>query len=595
MNKNKNKMKAFFYFIFSVFAIIYALPNFYSKEPAVTIVPKSENVQIEIVQESLKNNKERIGYREISSNENGITIKFNSIDEQMKGYDRISNYLSDDDYYKNLNLVSTQPKFLNQLKASPANLGLDLRGGVHFLMEVDSEEPLNKQISKINRTIEKKTNTNNEVIDGKIHTNNIKDIETYILENYPSMFTISRNGDKGVVSFTDSHKNSVIDSIVKQNIITLNNRVNELGVAEPVIQRQGKNRIIIQLPGIQDTQKAKEIIGATATLDFRAVKEDNILDKHSEHIKSIGEDFTYLFYKEAIISGESIVDASSGFDPQTNSPLVSVELDSDGGDTMLEYTTQNKGKLMGSVLRTTTIKTIVDEDGNEIKNKDVKVRAINVARISGVFSNRFQITGLDGKDEAHKLSILLKSGALAAPVEIIEERTIGPNLGAENIQKGRLSILIGFGLVLILMAFKYKTLGMIANLCVFINMMALLSILSIIGATLTLPGIAGIILTVGMAVDANVVIFERIKEEYSKKGKVQKSITNGYNKALSSVVDANVTTFIAAVVLFSIGTGAVKGFAVTLLIGIITSLLTSIYLARLITELYYKNKKEIKF
>jgi preprotein translocase subunit SecD len=595
MNKNNNKVKAFFYFLLSVLAIIYALPNFYSKEPAVTIIPKNQTAQIEFVKEKLNNNKEAIGFKELTLDENGLIVKFNSIDEQMKGYDKVSQFINEDDYYKNLNLVSTQPDILNKFNASPANLGLDLRGGVHFLMEVDSEEPLLKQISKINRTIERNTDTDNKVVNGEIHTNNVDAVEKYILEHYPSMFNIIKDGNNGVITFNDSHKNDVMDSIVKQNIITLNNRVNELGVAEPVIQRQGDNRIIIQLPGIQDTQKAKEIIGATATLDFRAVKEDNVLDKHSEHIKNINEDFTYLFYKEAIISGDSIVDANSGFDPQTSSPLVSVELDSEGGDTMLEYTTENKGKLMGSVLRTTTIKTIVDENGNEVKNKEVKVRAINVARISGVFSNRFQITGLDDKDEAHKLSILLKSGALAAPVEIIEERTIGPNLGAENIKKGQLSIFIGFALVLIIMAVKYRTLGMIANFCVFINMMALLSILSIMGATLTLPGIAGIILTVGMAVDANVVIFERIKEEYQKKKNVSKSIKNGYNKALSSVVDANVTTFIAAVVLFSIGTGAVKGFAVTLLIGIITSLLTSIYLARLITEMYYKNKKEIKF
>lgn len=595
MNKNNNKVKAFFYFLLSVLAIIYALPNFYSKEPAVTIIPKNQTAQIEFVKEKLNNNKEVIGFKELTLDENGLIVKFNSIDEQMKGYDKVSQFINEDEYYKNLNLVSTQPEILNKFNASPANLGLDLRGGVHFLMEVDSEEPLLKQISKINRTIERNTDTDNKVVNGEIHTNNVDAVEKYILEHYPSMFNIIKDGNNGVITFNDSHKNDVMDSIVKQNIITLNNRVNELGVAEPVIQRQGDNRIIIQLPGIQDTQKAKEIIGATATLDFRAVKEDNVLDKHSEHIKNINEDFTYLFYKEAIISGDSIVDANSGFDPQTSSPLVSVELDSEGGDTMLEYTTENKGKLMGSVLRTTTIKTIIDEDGNEVKNKEVKVRAINVARISGVFSNRFQITGLDDKDEAHKLSILLKSGALAAPVEIIEERTIGPNLGAENIKKGQLSIFIGFALVLIIMAVKYRTLGMIANFCVFINMMALLSILSIMGATLTLPGIAGIILTVGMAVDANVVIFERIKEEYQKKKNVSKSIKNGYNKALSSVVDANVTTFIAAVVLFSIGTGAVKGFAVTLLIGIITSLLTSIYLARLITEMYYKNKKEIKF
>ena len=250
---------------------------------------------------------------------------------------------------------------------------------------------------------------------------------------------------------------------------------------------------------------------------------------------------------------------------------------------------------MGSILKTVRYETKELEDGTLVKNKIVTKKAINVARISGVFSNRFQITGLDDKEEAHKLAILLRSGALAAPVEIIEERTIGPNMGAENINKGKISILIGFALVLILMAIKYRTLGMIANFCVFINMFALLAILSSLGATLTLPGVAGIILTVGMAVDANVVIFERIKEEYAKKGKVKKSIESGFSKALSSIIDANITTFIAALVLFGIGSGAVKGFAVTLLIGIITSLITSIFLSKTIIEIIYKNKKEIKF
>lgn len=593
MNKS---LKGLFYLLIVGLAVIFSMPNFYPKDPAVSIVEKhNKSVNPKDIA-TIESNKNLIGYDSIEKENNGLIVKFKSIDDQMKGYSEINNLIGDE-YYKNLNLVSSHPAFLDYFGAKSASLGLDLRGGVHFLMEVDTEEVFKKELLRATAVLKEKNVPFNISGDSIVSLDN-EAFDRIMLNSengFQDKFSLINEGEEYKAKLSETYKKSLQDSIVKQNIITLKNRVNEIGVAEPVVQREGSNRIIVQLPGIQDTEKAKDIIGATATLDFKAVIEKIDGSEEFDFIYSLDGKNKYAMKTKPIISGDNITDASTGFDPRTNAPLVSVELDSVGGQKMLDYTTKNKGTLMGSVLNTTTYKTIYDDLGNKSKDKKLTQEAINVARIQGVFSNRFQITGLDDKNEAHKLAILLRSGSLAAPIEIIEEKTIGPNLGAENISKGKLSILIGFVLVLILMALKYKTLGMIANICVFINMLALLAILSALGATLTLPGIAGIILTVGMAVDANVIIFERIKEEYQKKGKVKKSIENGYGKALSTVVDANITTFIAAAVLFVLGSGAIKGFAVTLLIGILTSMFTSVFLARYMTETYYKNKKEIKF
>jgi preprotein translocase subunit SecD len=596
-NNNNNHFKKILCVFLILFSFIYSLPNFFEKDAAVGIVSKNEGRDLIIIEDKIKNKKEELGYEEYFIQDNSLFVVYKSISEQMSGYERI-NEIAKDDFYVNLNLISTQPKWLTKFGASPANLGLDLRGGVHFLMEVDTEELMSKKLKSYKKDIENTLNVEGTILENKAIFPYTEEVLDYLESNFLDSLDIVylEETDEIECEIKELKKKDFIDSVVKQNIITLNNRVNEIGVAEPTIQRQGENRIIIQLPGIQDTSKAKEIVGATATLDFKAVDEDAFMKtKNNVLIEMLDGTGSYYFKAGSIISGESIIDASSGFDIENNTSIVSVSLDQSAGNVMLEYTTKNKGKLMGSILKTVQYETKQLEDGTLVKNKIVTKKAINVARISGVFSNRFQITGLDDKEEAHKLAILLRSGALAAPVEIIEERTIGPNMGAENIKKGKISILIGFALVLILMAIKYRTLGMIANFCVFINMFALLAILSSLGATLTLPGIAGIILTVGMAVDANVVIFERIKEEYAKKGKVKKSIESGFAKALSSIIDANITTFIAALVLFGIGSGAVKGFAVTLLIGIITSLITSIFLSKTIIEMVYKNKKEIKF
>ncbi|MDP6583075.1 MAG: protein translocase subunit SecD, partial [Anaerolineales bacterium] len=387
-------------------------------------------------------------------------------------------------------------------------------------------------------------------------------------------------------------------SALKQNITTLRNRVNELGVAEPIIQRQGTERIVVQLPGVQDTARAKEILGAVATLEFRLVDEKN---DHQSAVESgkipSGSKLYYfkdgrpLLLKTSVIAtGENIVDAASSVDQQNNSPMVSITLDNAGGRSMLETTKEYVQHRMAVVYIENRVETIL-KDGETIKNRSKTQDIINAATIQGIFSNRFQITGIDSSREARNLALLLRAGSLSAPIEIIEERTIGPSLGADNIQKGLMSVLVGFALVLIFMGWRYRVFGLVANVALTLNLVTIVSILSLIQATLTLPGIAGIVLTVGMAVDANVLIFERIKEELSANKNVQKAISAGYGKALLTIADANITTLIAALVLFSFGTGPVKGFAVTLSIGIITSMFTAIIVSRAIINLIYGGKK----
>ena len=373
--------------------------------------------------------------------------------------------------------------------------------------------------------------------------------------------------------------------------------MNELGVAEPIIQQQGTDRIVVQLPGVQDTARAKEILGAVATLEFRLVDEKNDLQAALQSGKiPVGsklykfKDGTPLLLKASVIvTGENIVDAASGVD-QDNGPMVSINLDNAGGRTMLETTKEFLHHRMAVVFIENKVETII-EDGNTVKKRSKTQDIINAAVIQGTFSNRFQITGLDSAREARNLALLLRAGSLSAPIEIIEERTIGPSLGADNIRQGLISVLVGFAMVLLFMGWRYRVFGLVANLALTINLVTIVSILSMLQATLTLPGIAGIVLTVGMAVDANVLIFERIKEELKLNKNIQKAISAGYSKALLTIADANITTLIASLVLFSFGTGPVKGFAVTLSIGIITSMFTAIIFSRAVINLTYGGRK----
>ena len=397
--------------------------------------------------------------------------------------------------------------------------------------------------------------------------------------------------------FADDVLSEYKKQALKQNIITLRNRVNELGVSEPIIQQQGLSRIVVQLPGVQDTSRAKEILGAVATLEFRMVDDKNdaniaakkgVAPAGSE-IYRFRDGRPLLLKKHIITTGNSINNASSGFSQDDNSPMVSLSLDGNGGRAMLKSTKKNIGKRMAVVFIENKVETVY-RNGKLVKKRFKTEDIINAATIRGVFSNRFQITGLDSPKEARNLALLLRAGSLSAPIEIIEERTVGPSLGRENINKGVVSIIVGFILVLAFMVFRYRIFGIVSNITLTLNLLMITAILSILQATLTLPGIAGIVLTVGMAVDANVLIFERIREELKAGSDSQKAIQAGYEKALSTITDANITTLIASVVLFSFGTGPIKGFAVTLSIGIITSMFCAIVASRAIINRIYGNK-----
>jgi preprotein translocase subunit SecD len=395
----------------------------------------------------------------------------------------------------------------------------------------------------------------------------------------------------------DQEIKEIQDFALQQNILTLRNRVNELGVAEPVIQQQGKSRIVVQLPGVQDTAQAKRILGATATLEYRAVDTEHDVERAVAGKVPAGSRLYYdrgsrpiLLKKSVIATGNQIINARSGFDQSSGSPMVSVTLDAKGARSMLKFTKENVGKPMAVVFIENRSETTLVDD--KPVTRPVKVEeVVSVATIRDVFSKRFQTTGLDSPKEAHELALVLRSGALAAPIEIIEERTVGPSLGKDNIERGFQSVVIGFVAVLIFMAFYYRVFGLVADLALALNLVLIVAILSMLQATLTMPGIAGIVLTVGMAVDANVLIFERIREELRNGNSPQASIHAGYEKAFSTIADANITTLIAAIVLLGYGSGPVKGFAVTLAIGILTSMFTAIMGTRAVINLIYGGRR----
>ena len=602
----KNALIAFFL----VLSALYALPNIYGSDLAIQIssagdasIGEQDLAKVETVLTS-----NTVNYKSINLADNRILIRFEDSQSQLSTKALLKASLTRN-YVVALNLAPSVPDWLSDLGGRAMSLGLDLRGGVHFLLEVDMEavvvmsidryynelRPLLRE-DRLYRSIRKEGNSllvvfkseeskqqgkkliKDELLDLKI----VKDSETDLqlsLEITPAAIKVSKS------------------SALKQNITTLRNRVNELGVAEPIIQQQGTERIVVQLPGVQDTARAKEILGAVATIEFRLVDEKSDLQLAVNSGKAPAGSKLYYFksgrpllLKNSVIAtGENITGASSGID-QNNAPMVNIQLDSAGGRSMLETTKEFLNHRMAVVYIENKVETIV-ENGEMIKIRTKTQDVINAATIQGTFSNRFQVTGMESARAARNLALLLRAGSLSAPIEIIEERTIGPSLGADNIIKGLLSVLVGFALVLVFMAWRYRVFGLVANVALTLNLVTIVAVLSLIQATLTLPGIAGIVLTVGMAVDANVLIFERIKEELKSTNNIQKAISAGYEKALLTIADANITTLIASIVLFSFGTGAIKGFAVTLSIGIITSMFTAIVVSRALINLIYGGKK----
>ncbi len=597
---------------------VYALPNLYGEDPALQIsagrgatVDQTTVSRVEAILDEAGLKPKRLEY-----GERGILVRFDNTEDQLKAQDVVRDKLGPG-YVVALNLAPATPEWLRAINAKPMYLGLDLRGGVHFLMEVDMEAAVKQALERYKGDARSLLRENKirylsirlEQDDGdgpgqlrlKFRDAAKRDQAEKLLSKEFSGLQFRSQQDERyyylLISLTPQEIAEVKKFALQQNITTLRNRVNELGVAEPLIQQQGVDRIVVQLPGVQDTARAKEILGATATLEFRMVDEENSALSAVKGRVPPGSKLYYerngepiLLKNQVMLTGDYIVDASSGLDAQTGGPAVFISLDSKGGRIFTNATKENVGKLMAVVFIETKI------DRRKVGDKVVRTKrkveeVINVARIRERLGSRFQITGLESTEEARDLALLLRAGALAAPVDIVEERTVGPSLGQENIDQGFLSVMLGFALVLVFMAVYYKGFGLIANLALTLNLVLIVAILSMLQATLTLPGIAGIVLTVGMAVDANVLIFERIREELRNGVGAQTAIDAGYAKAVTTIADANITTLIAAVVLFAMGTGPIKGFAVTLSIGILTSMFTAIMGTRAVVNLVYGRRR----
>src|SRR3569623_1764762 len=536
--------------------VLYALPNLFGEDPALQI-SSTRGAKVDAGTEArIKGMLQEAGIAtrcdELSPG--SLLVRFANTEGQLKAQDLVKRELGDD-YIVALNLAPTTPAWLRAIKAQPMYLGLDLRGGVHFLMQVDMAPVL--QVTERD----------------------------------------SADGPLLVAQLTEAQQRETQRFAVQQNITTLRNRVNELGVAEPVIQQQGLDRIVVQLPGVQDTARAKEILGATATLEFRMVSEKgNVADAVAGRVPLDSRLYRtrtgqpVLLQKRVIITGESITDAASTIDQRDGSPAVSITLDGTGARAMQNTTQENVGKLMAVVFIENKTETRY-ENGQAVKTKKRVEEVINRATIREPFSKRFQITGLDNPDEARTLALLLRAGALSAPIDIVEERTVGPSLGQENIDKGFMSCLIGLAAITLFMSVYYRVFGVIASVSLFLNLVLMVAVLSMMQATLTLPGIAGIALTIGMAIDANVLIFERVREELRNGNTPQAAIHAGYERAWGTILDSNITTLIAGIAQFLLGSGPIRGFAVVLCIGILTSMFSAVLVSRAMVNLLYGQRK----
>ncbi len=588
--------------------IIYALPNLFGNDPSVQVssstTTKLEQAKANEIENRLKN--AGLTVKSFEFNDGKILARFNNTDEQLKAADLLRDSVGSNTTVA-LNLAPATPDWLRALGASPMYLGLDLRGGVHFLLQVDMDAALKQAEDRYYNDIRsafrakkiryQSVAKENGRIKIKLKSEKSSVAALELLSDDFRALKVTETEDPSVifVNISEKEKKEIKKFALAQNMTTLRNRVNEIGVAEPVIQQQGDSRIVVQLPGVQDTTRAKEILGTTATLEYRLVDVEHDVQKAVNGRIPIG---TRLFYEKdgqpillkrrVIVTGDQIVDASSGLD-QNGSAAVFITLNGIGAKKMGKMTRKNIGKPMAVVFIEYKSTTKIVK-GQKVRRKEKIEKVISVATIRDTFSKRFQTTGLDSPQEARNLALLLRAGALAAPVDIVEERTVGPSLGQDNIDKGLMSVVVGFILVLVLMAVYYKAFGLIANVALGFNLIVIVAVLSMLQATLTLPGIAGIVLTVGMAVDANVLIFERIKEEIKIGNTPQSSIFIGYEKAFVTILDANITTLLVALVLFGFGTGPVKGFAITLSIGILVSLFTAIWGTRMLVNWMYGNR-----
>ncbi|KZN29634.1 preprotein translocase subunit SecD [Pseudoalteromonas luteoviolacea S2607] len=593
--------------------ILYATPNMYGRDPAIQISgTKGADADLSVLDQANKTlQTNNLPIKSAVLEEGQVLIRFKNVEDQLKAQDILRDTLSED-YISAINMSPAQPDWLKNIGANPMKLGLDLSGGVHFTMEVDMATAMGKALEQMEQDFksdlrEEKLRygsirqvTNSERIQVVMRSEEDKKAAERFLKNrYPgNVFVNDSSNDLAFFSsLSDLKKRELRDYAIKQNETIIRNRINQLGVAEPNVQRQGSERIIVQLPGVQDTARAKEILGATATLEFREVDERADTRTAAQGRVPGGSEVLYhkdgypvVLKKRVILEGSHITGAQSGMD-EYQRPQVSINLDSKGGAKMSAFTKRAVGKSMATVFIEYKPSGKVDAEGKALPPIKVE-EVINVATIQSRLNNSFRITGIDNPAEAHNLSLLLRAGALVAPIQIVEERTVGPSLGQENIEAGMTAVVLGFAFVLAFMLMYYKGFGLVANLALAANLVMIIGVMSMIsGATLTLPGIAGIVLTVGMAVDANVLIFERIREELADGRSPQQAVHFGYDSAFSTIFDANITTLIAAVILFSVGTGPIAGFAVTLAIGILTSMFTAIVGTRAVINAFIGGKR----
>ncbi len=603
--------KAILVVLLCFIGFVYALPNIYPEDPAIQVSSVKGDPLAERELGSVQQALVSAGYdiKSVELDNGQVLVRFNDTETQLKAQDTLKSGLGRS-FIVALNLAPSTPEWLSSIGGLPAPLGLDLRGGVHFLFDVDMDAAVasyyQRHVTDLKRLLRNEQIRYQEVaLENEVFTLQLREgqdvgfdkVRNIIEKNLPDLVLMD---NQGVTSRWQFNKTAVAEfkkSTVQQNVTTLRNRVNELGVAEPLIQQQGERRIVVQLPGVQDSARAKEILGATATLEFRLVDEKGdvqsaIAGRVPAGSKLYGSrDGRQLLLKtDVIVTGDSVTDAKSGLDTQGGSPMVSVNLDEAGGRKMLETTKSNIGNRMAVVFIESRVESKV-VDGETVKTRVTTQDVINAAVIRDQFANRFQITGLDTVHEARNLALLLRAGALSAPMEIVEERTIGPSLGAENIEKGVWSIIVGFVAVLLFMLWRYKLLGLYANIALLANVFLIMALLSTMQATLTLPGIAGIVLTMGMAVDANVLINERIREELRNGHTTFAAIQAGFDKAFWTIADSHVTQLLTALLLFAFGSGPIKGFAITLTIGVITSMFTALMVSRLLVHWTYSNKK----
>tara|TARA_B100000963_G_scaffold254249_1_gene222832 strand:+ start:1369 stop:3225 length:1857 start_codon:yes stop_codon:yes gene_type:complete len=595
-----------------VLGSIYALPNLYPTQPSIQVAytdsaKSADQILLNDLEEILE--KSEINAEEIFLRENKIVIKFADVDTQLQSKTVLQQALLDRVIIA-LNLEPSTPKWLKDLGGNPVKLGLDLSGGVHFLLEVDIDTAQEGRLELLLDTY-RRTFKEEKI---KYDSSSIRDLSLYFQFSDKSSYNRAlkkyRDDSLGIsgvqyviaerpstntllLEYSDIALREIRDYAVGQNLTTLRNRVNELGVSEPIVQRQGANRIVVELPGVQDPTAAKKIIGKTANLEFRLEANSRTSPLRKEEFNFKDNDFQTAFLEKAVVvTGDRVTNANTGFD-ESGFSQVNITLDMQGGRAMQKATSGNIGRGLGVLFveQKTKSELVINDDGESVIEQTtfIEKNIISLATIQAVLGTSFRITGVGTPAEASELALLLRAGALAAPMKFVEERTVGPSLGKENIELGMKSIVIGFSLVVLFMAFYYRVFGIAANISLIINLVLITGIMSLLGATLTLPGIAGIVLTVGMAVDANVLIFSRIREELKEKNP-QLAIRDGFSRAFVTIFDANITTLIAALILYIIGTGPVKGFAITLSIGIVTSMFTAIMCTRAMVNIVYGNK-----